>query len=508
MMKKEGVKAMKNTVEAVALFVLICLAFTFAAGCGDASSTGMGKDGSDSIPDTEEEAISPYADELPALDYDGDTVNITSWDYADVVGELYSEAIDGEIVNDAVFNRNLDVEKRLNIDMNVILIKNTEGQYTVPKAVYAAVASGDSSYDIMSAPTYSSAYIATNDIFVDLNSLDYLDLSKNYWAQGFNSTMSVGKAQYICSGTPSISLYRYMYVLVYNKVMFEEYNLGDPIELVRSGKWTVEQVIGLSSAVYTDVNGDGKRDYNDIYGFACGARTSSDTFWVNFGVDMFVKDENNFYLYQPESERLSDSVDAVLKLYYGSGGSYIVPHGEDGVRDTKIQTLFAESRAAMAVSHLYGIEHNMRNMEDEFTILPMPMLNEEQGEYKTYTQVELTAYAVTKTVEAERLGMMGAFLEALASESYKTVYNAYYETALSYKYLQNAESVEMLSLVYETTYMDPSIIYYNETGGMLGSLREMMRDDKNTVASNLASIETAVTAGVQTMNDAYKAIQN
>ncbi|MHB1152454.1 MAG: extracellular solute-binding protein [Eubacteriales bacterium] len=452
-------------------------------------------------------ASNPYADELPAIDGEGDTINICGWGYAEAAEELYTEELTGEVVNDAVFNRNLAVEQRLNIKMNIVLKMDGGNQYFVPNTVRTAVLAGDGAYDIMAGPTYSSAYFATENIFYDLRSLDYLDLDKSYWAQGYNEVMSVGGAQYICTGTPAISLYRFMYVTVYNNALFESYNLENLNDTVNSGKWTLDVQYKLAENLYDDLNGNGAYDKEDLFGFVGGARTSSDTYWVNCGVKMLDKDEDDYYLYNPDIRQLSDAVDKVLKLYYDCSGSYIIPHGEDGVRDTGIVTIFRESRAAMATMHLSAVETNLRDFKDEYSIVPMPKYNEEQESYKTYVQVELTAFAVTKTVSAERSDLMGAFLECLASESYRLVYPAYYETALSYKYLQNEDSVEMLRLIYESIYMDGSIIYTNELGGALIDLRNMMKTRTNTVASVIAALESNVNASVDKMNNLYRSLR-
>lgn len=484
--------------------LLFCLLFIAACSQRDNEQTG-GQTTAETTP--AEPAYDPYTDELPELDGGGDVVTICGWGYAEAAQELFTEELSGEIVNDAVFNRNLAVEQRLNIKMDVILGMDGGNQYYVPNTVRTAVLAGDGAYDIMAGPTYSSAYYATENIFYDLRSLDYLDLKKSYWAQGYNEVMSAGGAQYICTGTPAISLYRFMYVTIYNNALFDAYNITGLNDTVYAGKWTLDEQFGLISEVYDDLNGDGKPDKNDLFGFTGGARTSSDTYWVNCDVVMLDKDEEDYYVYQPDLQRLSDAVDKVLKLYYGGIGSYVVPHGEDGVRDKGIVTLFGESRAAMATMHLSAVETNLRDFKDEYSIVPMPKFNEEQESYKTYVQVELTAFAVTKTVSAERSDMMGAFLECLAFESYKTVYPAYYETALSYKYLQNEESVEMLRLIYESLYIDGSIIYTNEIGGALIDLREMMKTRTNTVASSMAALEAKIVSSVDTMNGLYRALR-
>ena len=81
---------------------------------------------------------------------------------------------------------------------------------------------------------------------------------------------------------------------------------------------------------------------------------------------------------------------------------------------------------------------------------------------------------------------VGAVLEALASESYKTVTPAYYETALKYKYMSDPESWKMLDLIYENIYIDPGIIYTSVLDSFHDAFRTMTVNNKNTVASTYA----------------------
>ena len=490
--------------------LLMLLVMAMLSGCG---KTTTAETETETQPDTETpvetETADPYRDELPEMDFNGEAVSIAVWNHDDVVGEFHAEEITGELVNDAVYNRNLAVENRLNMNMDIRLI-NEGAIDSVDDTVTAAVIAGDSSYDMMSSPTVSCVYTAAGNVLLDLTELENLNLDKPYWSQGARESLTVGDSLYVCTGTPSITLYRYMYVTVFNNAIFENHGLENPISLVREGKWTLDKQAELSSGLYVDVNGDGTMDDKDSYGFAGGGRTNGDTYWINCDVSLFGRDEDNYYTYAPDVERYVNALEAVQNLYYNSDASYVVPLPDDGPRASHIQTIFAESRAAMATTNFYGIEFYLREMEDECTIIPMPKLDEAQ-EYRTHVQDQYTSLAVTTTVMPERQPMIGAFMEVLASESYYTVYDAYYETALSNKYLQNEESLEMLHLIYDSVYIEPSVLYANvigfTSGTPIGYLREMIGYNKQEMASTLASWNTTITTGLEEINRSFQELE-
>ena len=63
-----------------------------------------------------------YLDDLPEeLDYNGEVINVFHWGNEFVTNELMADGSTGDIVDVAIYNRNLSVEERLNVDMNYII---------------------------------------------------------------------------------------------------------------------------------------------------------------------------------------------------------------------------------------------------------------------------------------------------------------------------------------------------------------------------------------------------
>jgi hypothetical protein len=56
-------------------------------------------------------------------------------------------------------------------------------------------------------------------LYQNLLEIEHLDLSRPYWAQGFNEAASIGEALYMWTGAAALTLYRYMFVTFFNKDM-------------------------------------------------------------------------------------------------------------------------------------------------------------------------------------------------------------------------------------------------------------------------------------------------
>lgn len=68
---------------------------------------------SESTQESESETENEIRDDLPELDYAGADVNILTRDFERYKNELTVEELTGDVVNDAVYNRNLGVQNRL-----------------------------------------------------------------------------------------------------------------------------------------------------------------------------------------------------------------------------------------------------------------------------------------------------------------------------------------------------------------------------------------------------------
>ncbi len=483
-------KIIKTLIPALAALMILPACGEAAAPAGNTQQTGA--------------AAETAAETEPEIRFDGETVNLGIWAMPDVASEAFVEEQNGEIVNDAVYSRNLAVEEKLGVTLNVIQVGPED--FTAVDNVTKSIQAGEALYDVCWMPTIAAAQASVNGYFLDLTKLPNLDLTARHWSQGVNSEMKIGSGQYLASGSPAISMLRYIYVTVCNNALFSSYDLDVPLGDVRDGVWTFDRQSEISRDIYTDLDGNGKNDINDLYGFAAGARTGIDTFWTNCGASLYGRDSAGFYTFEPKTERYAQAVDAILNLYYGGPGSFVLTSSKDNFRGQELSGMFAAGRAMMLITPIYCIETYMRDMQDEFTVIPMAKLDESQPSYRSYVQDQFTSCFVPVTVTGDRTELAGAFLDIYGSESYDSVFNAYYENALSYKYMQNAESVEMLRLIVDSVVIDPSCVYSDE-GGIKVELRNMVAKNNNTLVSTIASVESRVTGVLESLNSSFDWLQ-
>lgn len=463
--------------------------------------------------ETEEQtptAPGPYECELPeGLDYDNATITMVCRDMEGVQDEFDPGEDQQSLVNKAVFDRNNAVQDRLNVYFDITMVPDngTDTHATIARMVEQDVMGGGCTFQIVTAPNYTIAPSALEGNYMDLNRLVYTNLDKSYWAQGFNEMASAGNAQYMATGMATLSLYRFMYVTVYNNRIFTERGLEDLFDVVNDNRWTMEYQYELANDLYVDLNNIGERDEVDFYGFVSGARTSVDSYWVSCKAWVIGRDENNYYTYIGSTDRISGMVDQVLNLYYNCDGSYIIPYGDDNTDNAEIVNIFSKGNVAMANLKIQAIETGLQNLDFEFSIVPLPKYDSQQDAYYTNVQDQVTVISIPRTLKEADREMIGAAIEGLAYEGYRYIYPAYFEQALSYRYLKNQESADMLRLIYESSNF---VMVYQGLATDVGwttMIRNMIRDKSNSVAGQLAGVVGGIPAALEEINGKFQELE-
>ncbi len=440
-------------------------------------------------------------DDLGEVDLGGRDITVVSRVEAVNQSEVYVEELDSDPINDAVYNRNLVLEERLKCNIEVVQYLPEAGSVAgeAVDAVSNMVIAGGDDYNIVANCSYTSMTLALNGRMTDLRTTSYIDFDKNYWSQGFNDALSYKDSQFFVTGPMSLSYYRYMFVTMFNKRLLEDEGMDNELyEVVENGEWTIDYMTGIAERFYRDLNGDSSKDGADLYGFCARIGPTSsmmDAYWEGSDICILKKDEDNMYSYEVDQERLSDSLDSVLALLNSSGSFTATTNAGDG----DVLTKFSEDQSVMINYRLIAVEDPViRNMPNDYGILPVPKLTKSQ-DYKTHVQVEVILYGVPSTSYKE-IDELGIFLEAYASESYNRVKPAYYEVALTSKYVKDPQSVDMLDRVVSSVAIDPVNLFSLSFTFGSANIRAVHESGNNTVGSMISRNEKTLKKNVDTLN--------
>lgn len=423
-------------------------------------------------------------DNLPAdLLFDGQDIVILSRGVQKYTqDEIAVPELTSDPVNDAMFNRNIVIGDRLNVNLVSKPLEDSDPFKTVAE-IERVVKAGSTDYDMFAGACYATLPSALRGTFCNLRDLEYLDLSQSYWMQDYNDTLSYGDQQYTATGMIALSTYRLAMVTLFNKELFDDRSIPYLYDAIENNAWTLDYHAALVENFYQDLNGNATHDEEDLYGFVTSATINVDAYWSACDVSLVEKDADQAYKWVLDTERLSDSVDKLLTLCYESGGTYLCRE-VDGTAQPGIREMFAEGRAATTTLRLLAVElDEIRNMQDQYGIVPMPKFDAAQKEYGTQMHDQFTVFAIPASAEVSKLEMIGATMEAMASENLRMVKPAYYEIALKRKYMSDPIAWDMLDMAFVNVVVDAGIIYAESLEYPHHHLRTMIGEKKNTVAS-------------------------
>ncbi|MCL2518768.1 MAG: extracellular solute-binding protein [Oscillospiraceae bacterium] len=440
----------KRFLAAVLLLVFILQIFM---ACGEEKNNPNISGGGISGNEETEEVSDPNArinkkDNLPAdLDFGGKEIRIL---LRTEFSTDFPEKSTGDVVNDAVFEKNIRVQERLNCKFKYGWLTrggDWSGSLEDLKNVFL---SGDDLYDLVSMTLNICTFGSLMTVFfMDLQHMPYIDLDQPWWNK--TSTMELshdGKIINYLIGDASVTSIGVTTCIFYNKNMYNDY-YGDPDALYKvalDGIWTLDYLGEKCKDMYVDLNGDGVADGEDQYGMTFEWWTFYNIICGSTDARMSSRDSDGYIQIDMDLNRLLTFTEKMYDLcynnigvdYYGTGGPTLAP-------------LFLNRQMAFYPNSLSGAS-SFRAMEDDYGILPQAKLDENQKEYRSLIMTHVVPLSIPKTCKIPET--VCAVMEALAAEGYRTVTEIYYEVALKTKYSRDEYSGQVIDLIHSTSYND------------------------------------------------------
>lgn len=462
----------------ISLLLLALMAATSCGGTGSGTNDDTSADNSTSAADTDTGTTAPeyvFAD----IDCGGDNFTVlnatTTWGF---YAYMDFETQTGESLDDAVYERNRFVEEKYNMKLEIVeddIDKNYE-KYR------SSILAGDDTYDIFTASMYHVAPAAANGIFTNLFDVEYIDTTKPYYTQDYIAKSQMGGNLYAITGDISLSLLRYSFAMYFNKTLVDSYGLEDPYALVRDGKWTHDKLTSMVTDIYSDLNGDGKQDDEDLYGLGTSNVIIVDAYCSAYKMNMMDVGDDGFPYFSIDLDKFSSAVDKIFDLNWQTNGVHAYKEISDNNEMTDLCNYFSQDHLVFIHNWLYASETSyLRDMKSDYGIIPYPKYDENQDGYYTFQHDQIGLFTIPVT--STKKDMAGAVLEAMSSESSKTVVPSYYEVALKSKYSRDSESSEMIDIIHNGHMLDPAWIYCSYIGDLAQAPRNLMLKEKRDFMS-------------------------
>ena len=191
-----------------ATFLILAAMLTGIVSCGSEVGGTVTTDGGDKTDTTTVPEDTEIHDDLPELDFGGDKFTILVEDYGGYCGaDFWVEESDGDVVNDAIYNRNRKVSERLNLDLDWVMFTHSwDDRNEFTTKFRSGVLAGDGSYDLAAGLGYFMPSFVSDGILSDMSTLPYIDPEKPWWSEKFMKASSIDGKYYFVTGDASLGL--------------------------------------------------------------------------------------------------------------------------------------------------------------------------------------------------------------------------------------------------------------------------------------------------------------
>jgi hypothetical protein len=445
-------------------------------------------------------------DSIPEdLKFTGKTVNIlfpmSDGGSADQID--WSEGISGDLVNDAVYERQRYVEDRFGITFNIY--RDDTATSWVDK-LRNDVKSDTGSFDIVYGNQHRTNTLITQNMYLDMSESAYINFDQPWWNNQFMQEASVGNRRYLLAGDISLSMLSYTSCMYFNKDAVENVlgiKADDLYQLVLDGKWTMDQLYTYSEQAYSDLNGNGSADENDRYGIGVVTASTTDHMTIDAGLRYTTRDENGVPQLVKDTSKLIEYTEKLYNLFYQNPGVRVYASVQDNLR-VVIPGKFMENEILFMAGYFYSASL-LKNMKTDYGIIPYPKLDESIERYGALAHD--SAQLVSVVVTCKDVDMIFAVLEATAAENYRKVTPAYYEIALKTKYVRDDISGQIIDMIHDSSTTDFAYIYNNSLGKVGHTMRTLMNNKSNNFASLWKANERIVQKYLETLVKAFDEVK-
>ena len=497
---------MKNMTRLVALLLAVLMCAGIVA-CGKSEGENATTTAQNTEATTEATQVTVEADDtiiVPTLDlpeelnYNGDVVSVLHWDSEKP--EFDIEEITGSLVDDAIYQRNTNIEERLGVELQ-FTEQNGSVDYMAEfaQAVQNAFQSGGREYDII--PTYSrtAAILSTRGLYYNMNDIEdnYINLEQPWWPDCITDTVTIGDAIYFITGDCSTNVLHMMYTMWFNKDLISEYNLEYPVDLVRENKWTLEKLFSMTADTFQDLNNNGQEDASDFFGFV-GVNYGLDAFYTGSGLRLVELAGDDFLMISPDysSEKAINLVDILGQRCIGT----------DWFIGSDMGLIFQDDRALFCQNRTYYAENYLLEVEFSYGLVPTPKYDETQEEYISVLANPITLYGIMADVETNRLSEMTAVIECWGYEGYMLTTPALFETNMKLKYSETSDESEMFDIVHSTINLDLGRVFSQDLQFM-SEIPSKAAESGAAWASRLAQYKKPLENGLKKIITAFEKIQ-
>ncbi len=415
--------------------------------------------------------------------------------YSDVEIAAYEST--GSYVNDASYQRYTKLLEEYGIDVKVSFEKAGEAD-----AIKNAIIADTCDFDIIVDSAVDLSKYALDGLLYDLADIDSLNLQNPWWDYSSIRDLSIKNHVFFVSGDILVSDKGSTWVTFFNKDMYNKYFPdGESLyDVVKSDRWTLDYMYELCRTV-----SEGNKSLSNLSGETGTFGAITQTYdgiamMMGFGQKMIGKDADDVFVLNIDNDPtktkflgmydfLLDGITTVLaEKEWNSLGYPAIPDNAS--------TVFKSGRGLFQPNRVAYVQNlSESNLEFQYGVLPLPKYDEVQENYCSPTTVYWSLFvALPSTTKDENLEFVSYVLEAMGYYGQELLQPAYYDITIKSQKMTDAESEDMLDIIFNNRIWDPAAVY--DFGSSLYMYTNLLLAENNGISSaieeNSSTIQTSI----------------
>ena len=438
------------------------------------------------------EKVSSGLEHLNGLDFGGQEITyiasnppVDDLNYKSIYVD--GESADGDALNVALYERNTRIEALLNVK----IVMGAAEDRSIKAWMGPSLLGGLDEYDIIAARQYDDIQLALDGVLVDINKLDqygadYINWDREYWATNYIDALSFGNKTFWLTGDLSLRYTSGYYAIFVNANLYDTIlkpKYGSIYDIVRNKQWTYDMLMQMATESYKD-DGDDKIGLEDQIGLLFPVWDNTNGLAISAGV-VFTRYAEDGTPMNNATANNSTLINFMNKCYELINTKGVYSFNPPSASYPEAMTNFASGKAVFVSARLNQAEIYLRDMNDDYYVIPCPMLDENQGQYYTGVHDAVVIYGINYNISDERIAASAATLEAMAYESYYNIRPIYYDSFLKFKYTRDTEAAEMIDIMHDNVYTD--FVFIWQFADDMHGLGHFLRNNvsKNNAASSI-----------------------
>ena len=345
-----------------------------------------------------------------------------------------SEDMSG-IVDPMLEKRNSEIEKKFNIKIAENIVTETK----MADMIRTSNLAGTQFADLASLTADTASMLGAEGCLMNLYSVPYFRYNNGYSDPDIISRSTAKDEMYVLFDPASLYFDGYESVIV-NLSLLPKGSKQELIDLVNSGNWTWEKMLGYAEGSCTTLDKRSPDYSNDVFGYSSydDSDVLKQVMFVSGGYSFFGDVCHKKFEYRITPEKANEAA-SIIKVFTESK-SYLSYSGKES------SDVFIDGRCAFYIAPVdYLVALNDVNFD--WMVLPYPKLTSEQDEYLSCISKRAAGICVPENqVNSIRTGNILRAFRASSSVGYDSAILSNYMTF----YLRDNDSALMLGKVLST----------------------------------------------------------